>query len=83
MEANKRYKFIQECLERRTWEEAQKIIIVLNTTSGEELIALGVTNRITLLVVARRMSTKHNLLYNALARIEIMHQGFDKFNKLF
>ena len=42
---------------------------VLNTTSGEELISPEITDRITLLVVARRMSMKHNLLQNALARI--------------
>ena len=56
-------------------EEAQKAITVLNATSGEELIVMGVTERITLLVVARRTSAKHNLLQNAFARIEIMHQG--------
>ena len=47
---------------RRPREEAQKEIIVLNATSEEELIAPGVTDRITLLVATRRMSTKHKLL---------------------
>ena len=54
---------------RRHREEAQKAISFLNAEYGEELIALGVTDRITCLVEARRMSTKHNLLQNALARI--------------
>ena len=44
---------------------------------------MGITDMIALLVEARRMSTKHNQLQNALARIEIMHQGLEKFNKLF
>ena len=74
---------LQQILARRPREEAQNKIIVLNAASREGLIAMGVTNGIALLVAARRMSTKHNLLQNALARIEIMHQGLEKFNKLF
>ena len=81
MAASKRCKALQEILARRPREEAQKAITVLNATSGEELIVRGVTERITLLVVARRTSAKHNLFHNALARIEIMHQRLDNFNK--
>ena len=73
MVARKRCKSLQEIMERRPREEAQKAIMVLNAASGEELIAPGVTDRIALLVAAIRMSTKHNLVHNALARIEIMH----------
>ena len=63
--------------------EAQKEITFLNTTFGQELLDLGATNRITLLVEARKMSTKHNLLLSAFSRIEIMHQGLENFNKSF
>ena len=60
--ARKRCKALQEILARRPREEAQKAITVLNASSGEELISLGVTDKIVLLVAARRMSTKHKLL---------------------
>ena len=83
MATSKRCKSLQESLERRPREEAQKEIMVLNVASGEELISLGVTDKIALLVEARRMSTKHNLLQNVLFRVKIMHQGLEKFNKLF
>ena len=61
MVARKRCKSLQEILARRPREEAQKAIIVLNTALGEDLIALGVTNRIVLIVTAKRMSINHNL----------------------
>ena len=83
MAVSKRCKSLQEILVRMPREEAQKEIIVLNATTREEPIALGVADRITLLVTTRRMTIKHNLLQSALARIDIMHQGLEKFNKLF
>ena len=61
MEASKRCKSPQDILERRPREEAQKEITVLDTTTREKLIALGVTNRIVLIVTAKRMSINHNL----------------------
>ena len=64
-------------------EEAQKVIVALNSTSGEELISLGITARISVLVASRRMTTKHNILENALTRVNIIQQGVQKFNKLF
>ena len=59
------------------------MIVVLNSASGEELISLGITYRISVLVTARRMATKYNMLQNALIRIIIIQQGVEKFNKLF
>ena len=48
------------------------MIVVMKSTFGEELIALGITNRISVLVAARRMATKQNMLQNALTRINII-----------
>ena len=83
MVASKRCKSIQKSLVQRPREEAQKTIVVPNSASREELIALGITKRISVLVAARRMTTKHNMLQNALTRINIIQQGVEKFNKLF
>ena len=54
MVVSKRCKSLQEILARRPREEAQKAITVLNASSGEELISLGVTDKIVLLVAARK-----------------------------
>ena len=75
MDASRRCKSLQESLAQSPMEEAQKEIVVLNSTFGEELISLGITDRISVLVAARRMATKHNMLYNALTRIKIIQQG--------
>ena len=74
---------MQEILAQRPKEEAQKVIVVLNSTSREEIISLGITDRISVLVATRRMTTKHNMLQNALTRINIIQQWVEKFNKLF
>ena len=55
----------------------------MKSSSGEELISLGITDRISVLVVARTMETKHNMLQNELTRISIIQQGVENFNKLF
>ena len=62
MVANTSYKSLQESLEQRPREESQKEIVVLNSSSWEELISIGITDRISVPVVARRMTTKHNML---------------------
>ena len=59
------------------------MIVVMNSAFGEELIALGIIHMISVLVATRRMYTKHNMLHNALTRINIIQQGVEKFNKLF
>ena len=59
------------------------MIVVLNSTSKEELISPRITDRISVLVAARRMETKQNMLHNALTRIKIIQQGGENFNKLF
>ena len=73
--ASRRCKSLQESLAQSPREEAQKAIVVLNSTFGEELISLGITGRISVLVAARRMTTKHIMLQNALTRIKIIQQG--------
>ena len=59
------------------------MIVVLNSASGEELIALRITDRISVLVATRRMPTKHNILQNALTRINIIQQGVEKVQQFF
>ena len=59
------------------------MIVVLKSSSREELISLGIAHRILVLVVARMMTTKHNMLQNSLTRINIIQKGVEKFNKLF
>ena len=83
MDAIRRCKALQESLVQSPREEAQKVIVVLNSAYGEELISLGITDKISVLVVERRMNTMHNMLQNALTRIKIIWQGVEKFNKLF
>ena len=61
METRNIGKYLQESMARRSREEAQKAITIINATSREELMAMGITDRIKVLVEARRMSTKHNL----------------------
>ena len=72
MVASRRCKSMQEILAQSLMEEAQKAIVVLNSTSGEELISLGITDRISVLVAVRRMATKQNMLQNSLTRINII-----------
>ena len=83
MDASRRCKSLQKSIAQSPREEAQKAIVVLNSASREELISLGITDRISVLVSARRIATKHNMLQNALTRINIIQQGVEKFNKLF
>ena len=77
IDARRRCKSLHEILTQSPREETQKAIVVLKSSSGEELISLGVTNRISILVAARRMDTKHNMLQNALTRINIIQQGVE------
>ena len=62
MDQSKRCKSLQESLAQSPREEAQKVIVVLNSAYGEELISLGITDKISVLVASRRMATKHNML---------------------
>ena len=62
MDASRRCKAMQESIEQSPREETQKVIFVINSASREELISLGITNRISILVATRRMETKHNML---------------------
>ena len=72
MVARRRCKSLQESLAQIPREEARKEIVVLNSASGEELISLGITDGISILVAIRRMTTKHNMLRNGLTRINII-----------
>ena len=83
MVARKICKALQESLVQIPKEDTQKAIVVMNPTSREEIIALGITDRILVLVVGRRMMTKHNVLQNALTTINIIQQWVENFNKLF
>ena len=72
MDASGRCKVLQESLAQIPREEAQKEIVVLNSSFGEELISLGITYRISVLEEARRMTSNQNMLQNALTRINII-----------
>ena len=74
---------MQENLAKMPREEAHNVIDVLSTASREELISLGVTERIIVLVESRKMVTKYNLLPNALERVNIIQQGLEKFDQMF
>ena len=62
MDESRRCKALQEILAQSPREESQKVIVVMNSAFGEELIALGITDKISTLVGARRVNTKHNML---------------------
>ena len=62
MVASRRCKSLLESLAQRPREEAQKAIVVLNSTFGEELTTAWITDMISILVVTRRMDTKHKML---------------------
>ena len=63
MDASRICKSLQEGLAQSPREEYQlKAIVVLNSASGEELISLGITDRISIMVAIRRMTTKHNMM---------------------
>ena len=62
MVASRRCKSLHEIIAQSPREEAKKEIGVMKLTYGEELISLGITNRISVLMAARRMDTKHNML---------------------
>ena len=47
----------------------------MNLASEEELISLGISDEILVLVAARRMATKHNLFKNALLGLTLFSKG--------
>jgi len=81
--AGKRCKVSEENLQNNPKEKAQNAISFLSTTQGPDLVTLAVTDRTGVLVAARKVVEKYNMMQNALAKATLIKQGVDSFKNVF
>ena len=68
---------------KRTSEIAQNAINVLNTSTNEKLQALGIKDRITTTIWARKVIWKHTYMNNVKGKAEDMRNFIQKVKDLF
>jgi hypothetical protein len=81
--ARRRCTIVNETLAKKPSEWAQNAINLLNSISITELQTIGVKYRTTLIIWARRVIAKHNLLKSVQTKATQMEQSVQEFKDLF
>ena len=83
MKALQKCAVVNETMTKRTSEIAQNAINVLNTATNEQLQALGIKDRITTMIWARKVICKHTYMNNVKGKAEDMRNFVQKVKDLF
>jgi len=74
---------VNETMTRRTPEVAQNAIILCNTTTNEKLQALGVKDRIAIMMWSRKVVCKHTYTNNVKGKVEEMRNSVHQVKNIF
>ena len=74
---------MNETTAKRTPDVAHKVIVLLNTTTNEQLQALGVKYRIIIIMWARKVIYKHTYMNNVKAKAEVTRNYVQKVKNIF
>jgi len=83
MKALQKCAVVNKTMTKRTSEIAQNAINVLNTMTNEQLQALGIKDRITTMIWARKVICKHTYMNNVKGKVEDMRNFVQKVKYLF
>jgi hypothetical protein len=81
--ARSRCTIVNETLANKPSEWVQKAINLLNVIPTAELQTIGVKDRTTLIILARRIIAKHNLLKSVQTKVVQMEQSIQEFKDTF